>query len=277
MVNCVTLAGLPRPNPFARVLLFENSPTAMKPLLLALLTFVASFAMAGTMPPTGGRDPVSEQQSAAAENLRRALPSLREGDVIFTRARHALYRRISETSGSWESHVGIILRDADGAWIVAESTVPVSRFSPIERFVARSENGRFLVRRLRGGLTGEEVRRLCRATERRMGKLYDTGFQYDSSRQFCSKFVYDSYVEATGQPVGKLETFREMLAENPEAPVKFWRAWFFGRIPWDRRCVTTASQLRAPNMVTVFDSEIRTRSEEPGRHSSPTITRAALW
>ncbi len=248
----------------------------MKPLLIALLTFAAHFATAGSMAPTGGRDPLSEQQAAASENLRRALPFLREGDVIFTRARNALYRRISETSGSWESHVGIILRDAEGAWIVAESTVPVSRFSPIERFVARSENGRFLVRRLRTGLTSEQVRRLCRATERRMGKLYDTGFQYDSPRQFCSKFVYDSYVEATGQPVGKLETFREMLGENPEAPVAFWRTWFFGRIPWDRRCVTTASQLRAPNMVTVFDTESRTRGEEPRRPSSPTIAKAAL-
>jgi hypothetical protein len=88
-----------------------------------------------------------------------------------------------------------------------------------------------------------------------MGVAYDSGFRYDSRLQYCSKFVYDSYLEATGQPVGRLETFRDVLVENPRAPVGFWRAWFFGRIPWDRRCVTTVSQIRAPNLFTVFDSE----------------------
>ena len=227
----------------------------MKTPILCLFIFAAQFAMAGTLPAPRSHEPPREQRGKAAENLRRAQPLLREGDVVFIRFRHVLYRRIAETSGSWESHVGIILRNRDGAWTVAESTIPVSKFTPLERFVGRSENGRFLVRRLRTGLSGEEVRRLHLAAERRMGKLYDTGFQYDSSRQFCSKFVFDCFHEATGQRVGKLETFRDMFAENPAAPVAFWRAWFLGRIPWERRCVTTVSQLHARSMVTVFDSE----------------------
>lgn len=238
----------------------------MKSLILCLLAFATHFDMAGTMPVARSHEPLRDQRSMASENLRRALPSIREGDVIFIRVCHALYRRIAETSGSWESHVGIILRDSGGAWTVAESTVPVSKFTPLERFVGRSENGRFLIRRLRGGIAGEELHRLYSATARRMGKLYDTGFEYDSSRQFCSKFVHDSFLEATGHPVGRVETFRELFAENPQAPVSFWRTWFFGRIPWDRRCVTTATQIQAPNMFTVFDSE-KTRTEEARQYS----------
>ena len=240
---------------------FENDPCALKSFIICLFSLTSHLAMAGEIPAMRSHETVRRQESMASDNLRRALPSLREGDVIFIGVKHALYRRIAETSRSWESHVGILLRNASGAWVVAQSTIPVSTVTPLECFVRRSENGRFLVRRLRAGLSRDEVQRLHAATERRMGKLYDTGFQYDSPRQFCSKFVYDSYIEATGRPVGKLETFREMFAENPVAPVGFWRAWFFGRIPWDRRCVTTVSQLRAPNMVTVFDSEIILRSD----------------
>ena len=233
----------------------QPSSRATKLFIFAFIALGANLATAGTMSAASTHAPLSEQRWMAAGNLGRALPSVREGDVIFIRVRHALYRRIAETSGSWESHVGIILRNHDGAWMVAESTIPVSRFTPLARFVGRSENGRFLIRRLRDGVSEGDVRRLHVAAGNRMGKLYDTGFNYDSPRQYCSKFVFDCFHEAVGRPVGKLETFSDMLAGNPGAPVAFWRAWFLGRIPWERRCVTTASQLHAPNMVTVFDSK----------------------
>jgi hypothetical protein len=217
----------------------------MKALLLCLAILTVPAAHAAPKP----------WENPSAANVQRALPSLREGDIIFICFRHALYRPIAETSGSWESHVGILFRDSAGGWMVAQSTIPVSRFTPLKSFAGHSQNGRFLVRRMKGGLTGEQVRQLRAAADRRMGKLYDTGFRYDSPRQFCSKFVYDAYLEATGKRVGRLETFREMLLENPAAPVGFWRAWFFGRIPWERRSVTTASQIQSPILVTVFDTE----------------------
>ena len=248
----------------------------MKSLLICVISLAVHLAIAGATPAVLGDKAWRGKETMAAVNLRRALPSLREGDVIFIGVRHALYRRIADTSGSWESHVGILFRNPGGAWVVAESTVPISRVSPLDRFVSHSENGRFLVRRMRTGLSEAEVARLHAATEHRMGKLYDTGFHYDSSRQFCSKFVYDCFLEATGSPVGKLETFREILAANPGAPVGFWRTWFFGRIPWERRSVTTVSQIRAPNMVTVFDTESGVQIAEAGRHSSPAFAKAAM-
>lgn len=243
----------------------KDAHQAVKCFVIVWIGLGLSFATAGTMPQPRGDAFTGTQQKPAVENLHRALPLLREGDIIFISRMHPLYRRLAETSGSWESHVGILLRNSRGAWTVAQSTIPVSNVVPLERFVGTSENGRFLVRRLRGGLPGDAVDRLRAATSRRMGVVYDSGFNYDSPRQYCSKFVFGCFSEATGQQVGKVVTFREMLAENPGTPVAFWRAWFLGRIPWERRCVTTTSQLRAPNMVTVFDSE-KTRGDEAGQH-----------
>ncbi|MEO6784612.1 MAG: YiiX/YebB-like N1pC/P60 family cysteine hydrolase [Chthoniobacteraceae bacterium] len=201
------------------------------------------------------RDASLERESARPDPLALALPHLREGDLIFIRTPNALYREITETSRSWESHVGILFRDACGAWTVAESTMPFSKFTPLPKLLTHSKHGRFVIRRLRGGLTPEEAGRLRAAATRRMGILYHLGFKYDSPRLFCSKLVYDSYLEATSRKIGHIETFRDMLATNPSAPLPFWRIWFFGRVPWDRRTITTTSELRSPLLVTVFDSE----------------------
>ena len=219
----------------------------------------AAFSNAQAVPAPSEFEMRRAEKKLAAGNLGHALPLLREGDIIFIRVRSALYRKVAETSRSWESHVGIIFRNPDSAWTVAESTIPVSKFTPLEKFVTRSENGRFSIRRLRADLSHEDVLRLRVAAESRMGKLYHLGFKYDSPRLFCSKLVYDSYLESTGTGVGRLETFRALLTANPAAPLWFWRIWFFGRIPWERRCVTTTSQIQSARLVTVFDSEEHAR------------------
>lgn len=237
------------------------SMRALCPAPLTAFLFCAAVPMAMLATGCASRtsDPLRLKWKASAEVMHSALPGLKEGDIIFTCAKNVIYRKIAQTFQSWESHVGILFCDSSGGWKVAESTLPITKFTPLDKFLLQSEDGRFVIRRLRAGLSQEETPRLRVAVESRMGKLYDLGFQYDSSRLYCSKFVYDTFLEATGQRIGRIETFREMFEENPGAPVSFWRAWFFGRIPWERRTVTTTSQLHSANLVTVFDSEKRAR------------------
>jgi hypothetical protein len=63
--------------------------------------------------------------------------------------------------------------------------------------------------------------------------------------------------EATGTLVGEVESFSALLARNPATDVGFWRLWFFGRIPWERRTVTPASLLESPHLRAVFDGFVR--------------------
>lgn len=100
------------------------------------------------------------------------------------------------------------------------------------------------------------VQGLHDAASRRMGTLYHLGFKYESPRQFCSKFVYDCYREALDVRIGRLETFRELLASNPDSPLWFWRLWFWGRIPWERRTISPASQLEDEQLVTIATSPL---------------------
>ena len=228
-----------------------TAPKAARLLLtLALLAVTSPPATAATAADAPPREPRIRNPALAA-----ALPLLREGDLIFTRPFiNPMLRLVARTTNSWESHVGILFRDARGGWTVAEGAVPLSKFSPVASFVARSEKDRFEVRRVKAPLKPDAVARLRAAAEQRMGVLFDTGYNYDSTRTFCAKLVYDCYREATGITIGRIVTFRDIAEANPDAPMGFWRTWFAGRIPWERRVVTTTSQLRSPALVPVFDS-----------------------
>lgn len=179
---------------------------------------------------------------------------LQSGDLLFTSIPNFLYRRVAQTTGSPTSHVGIAFYDANAGWLVAESAVPTVRYSSLANFIARSDRGWLVVRRMRGGLARHHVEALRKACDARMGKLYHLGFHYTSSRQFCSKFVYESYLTALGVELGTLESFRALLNSQPDTPLLFWRLWFFGRIPWSRLTVTPASQLRSDKLETIWKS-----------------------
>jgi hypothetical protein len=181
---------------------------------------------------------------------------LQSGDLAFISVRSPFYRQVAATCGSWDSHVGIIFREPDGSLVVAESRVPLSSYTTLDRFLGRSAGGRYCIRRLRTGLTSAQVHRLRAEADRRMGKIYHLGFDFDSNRAFCSKLVFESFRDALGREIGQLETFQDLLRRNPAAPIGFWRLWFFGFIPWHRRTVTTTSQLQSPHLQTILTAGI---------------------
>ncbi|WP_280631733.1 YiiX/YebB-like N1pC/P60 family cysteine hydrolase, partial [Salmonella enterica] len=103
-------------------------------------------------------------------------------------------------------------------------------------------------------LTVEQKLAIMEQVPARLNKFYHTGFKYESSRQFCSKFVFDIYKEALCIPVGDIETFEELLHSNPDAKLTFWKFWFLGSIPWDRKTVTPASLWHHPNLDVIYQS-----------------------
>lgn len=71
---------------------------------------------------------------------------------------------------------------------------------------------------------------------------YDDGF-LDASEQ-----------EALGESVRvrKIETFRELLQSNPDAPLTFWKCWFLGSVPWSRRTITPIILWRNPDLEMIY-------------------------
>lgn len=177
---------------------------------------------------------------------------LQPGDVLFTALANPLGRQIAQASATWIAHVGIAFHEPGRGWVVADSGVPLSRCGSLEDFIRRGD-AKVSVRRLARGLSAQELLRLRAAAQERLGRLYHTGFKYESSRQFCSKFVYEIFREALDVEIGHLQSFDELLHGNPKANLHFWKWWYFGRIPWQRLTITPASQYESPLLAPVYE------------------------
>lgn len=179
---------------------------------------------------------------------------LEVGDIVFTSIGTEVFRQIASASKCWSNHVGMIIGHDGDDYLVAESRIPLSTTTTLSRFIARSSEHRYSVRRLSTHLTEAQKQALVTQVFPRLNKFYHTGFKYDSSRQFCSKFVFDIYQSALSIRIGEIETFQELLTKNPNAKLKFWKLWFIGSIPWERTTVTPASLWHHPELSLVYRS-----------------------
>lgn len=190
---------------------------------------------------------------AAKMKLDELAKKLEVGDVVFIRIAKPPFTKVADATSSWTNHVGIVADTSGKEPVIAESRVPLSGETSWSSFVHRSEKGRVAVTRLAAPLDERQQSKLKLAIAARNGILYDTGFDLHSKRQFCSRYVREVVDESTGVKLGEVEDFSTLLKRNPKADQSFWRAWYFGNIPWQRETVTPASLLRDRNLHIVFD------------------------
>jgi len=213
----------------------------------AALLAAACAAAAQDVAPSAS--PPVPRTMAAAELAAR----VQVGDLVFTRIGFYPFRKVADATRTWTNHVGIVLDVSGPEPLVGESRFPFSGTTTLARFVARSAGGRVAVMRLPAALDDAQRDAIAAAAARRAHVFYDTGFDLHSRRQFCSRYVREVLAEGAGVEVGTVQDFQGLLAEAPDADVGFWRAWYFGSIPWRRETVTPASVLRTPGLATVFD------------------------
>jgi hypothetical protein len=181
---------------------------------------------------------------------------LNPGDLLFIRVAARPFMEVATATRSWTNHVGIVVQ-TEGEPLVAESTFPFARFTPLSRFVARSIAKEVVAARPRGVLSEAHAQRIRASASRRIGIFYDTGFNLDSRRQFCSRFVSEVLDEALQIRIGEVQTFEQLYAGNPDADLRFWNAWFLGRIPWARRTLTPASMFDSPLIDMIYDNRLK--------------------
>lgn len=183
------------------------------------------------------------------------------GDIVFTCIGAALFGQISAASNCWSNHVGIIIGHNGEDFLVAESRVPLSTITTLSRFIKRSSNQRYAIKRLDAGLTEQQKQRIVEQVPSRLRKLYHTGFKYESSRQFCSKFVFDIYKEALCIPVGEIETFGELLNSNRMQNSLSGNSGFLGLFRGMRKTVTPAV-VAHPGLVLIHAEGVETPQPE---------------
>ena len=113
------------------------------------------------------------------------LAALREGDIIFIETESFQSKYVKMGMLSIWSHCGIAVDTPEGVQIMeADSTV---RILPVERFVAKSVGGKYIIKR--------PEQQLSKPIEQQkwLGRWYDLKFSFDNEEVYCSELVWLIY------------------------------------------------------------------------------------
>ena len=115
------------------------------------------------------------------------LSTLREGDIVFIETRSFQSKFVKMGMMSIWSHCGIAVNTPEGVQIMeADSTV---RILPVERFVAKSVGGKYIIKRPEQQLTAPIDQ------QKWLGRWYDLKFSFDNEEVYCSELVWLIYKE----------------------------------------------------------------------------------
>jgi cell wall-associated NlpC family hydrolase len=167
-----------------------------------------------------------------------AQPGWRDGDIIFHTSRSNQSLAIQRATHSPYSHVGIIFI-RDGKPFVFEAIATV-RYTPLAKWTARGDGARFVVKRLKRGLTKDQAGRLRASARKFAGKPYDLYFEWSDGRIYCSELVWKMYSQAIGVELGRLQKLREFDLRDRAVEAKM-RERYGARIPLDEPVISPAA------------------------------------
>lgn len=115
------------------------------------------------------------------------LTALREGDILFVETESFQSKQIKWGMLSIWSHCGIAVDTPEGIQIMeADTTV---RILPVERFIARSVGGKYIIKRPQ-----QQLKRPI-DKDKWLGRWYDLKFSFDNEEVYCSELVWLIYKE----------------------------------------------------------------------------------
>jgi hypothetical protein len=173
---------------------------------------------------------------------------VRDGDLIFHTSRSAQSLAIQRATHSPWSHMGVILH-RDGKPYVFEAIATV-RYTPLEKWIARGEHGRFVVKRVKQGLTPQQAAKLRQAAAAFANKPYDLYFEWSDERIYCSELVWKLYQQALGIELGARQKLREFDLTDPAVRSKM-RERYGNAVPLGEPVISPAAMFSTPILQTV--------------------------
>jgi hypothetical protein len=178
----------------------------------------------------------------------RAAEPLRDGDIIFHSSRSSQSAAIERATRSPYSHMGVILH-RDGKPFVFEAIATV-RFTPFAKWTARGDGGNYVVKRLRGGLTAAQSRKLRVAAAPFEGRPYDLYFEWSNDRIYCSELVWKMYRRALNVEIGARQKLREFDLSDAMVRAKM-RERYGSKVPLDEPVISPAAMFDSPLLEVV--------------------------
>jgi hypothetical protein len=153
----------------------------------------------------------SSKVSATSKNVQ---PKFLDGDIILHTSQSSQSQAIQLATHSKWSHVGIIFHKGATPYVY-EARGPVG-FRSLKDFVSSGVGGKYMVRRLKKGLSSGDVTRLYLEGQKFLSKPYDIYFEWTNDRIYCSELVWKMYQNAVGVSVGILQKLGDYDLSSPQ-------------------------------------------------------------
>jgi hypothetical protein len=176
---------------------------------------------------------------------------LKDGDLIFQTSLSSQSKAIQLATKSKYSHCGIVFKEGD-SFYVFEAVQPVKR-TPLAEWIARGENDKFIVKRLKNAeqtLTPEVLQKMKEIGKGFNGKKYDLAFEWTDEKIYCSELVWKIYKRSTGIEIGKLEKLGDFDLSSDQVKRKI-KERYGNNIPLEELVISPASIFESELLVTV--------------------------
>lgn len=170
------------------------------------------------------------------------------GDIIFQISRSSQSKAIQLATHSDYSHTGMIVMRNKKPFVF-EASSPVV-YTPLQTWIDRGEDSKYIVRRIRGGLSPQQQKKLAQATKPFLGKPYDLIFSWSDERQYCSEVVWKVYDRALGIQPGKLQKLKELDLSSPVVHRKL-KERYGQNVPLNETVISPQALFDAPQLETV--------------------------
>lgn len=177
-----------------------------------------------------------------------SLPAVSDGDIIFQASKSTQSHAIQRATHSRYSHMGIVFV-RDGKPFVLEASATV-RYTPLEKWIARGQRSQYVVKRLRGGITTEQVLKLRHAARAFLGRPYDLTFEWSDARIYCSELVWKIYQNGLGVKIGELQRLRDFDLSDGAVRAKMMER-YGAAIPMDELVISPAAMFDAKKLVVI--------------------------
>lgn len=148
--------------------------------------------------------------------------SLKEGDLLFQHLNCGDFcDAIEKVTPAYQNmhfaHVGILLKNEQNQWVVAEAISKGVCITNLDTFVNRSGKKNIFVGRIKPEYKVPTLKEI----EKFIGKPYDTVFDINNNAYYCSELVYNLYLDNKGNPIFRLSP---MTFKDPETN-EYFPAW----------------------------------------------------
>ncbi|MFA9597147.1 YiiX family permuted papain-like enzyme [Citrobacter telavivensis] len=173
------------------------------------------------------------------------------GDIIFQMSLSSQSQAIQLATHSDYSHTGMIVIREKKPYVF-EAIGPVV-YTPLQKWITHGKDGKYIVRRVDGGLSPQQQKKLAQTAKHYLGKPYDLAFSWSDERQYCSEVVWKVYDHALGMKMGKLQKLKDFDLSHPAVQAKM-KERYGKNIPLNETVISPQALFDAPQLETVEKS-----------------------